>query len=104
MFYTRYISDIYYLHRIFHWYKPGIYLLYDIFSVKYQVYAGMTSKYLVVGAVEVDMAPCGQSHQNNITWPCHYCDSFQFTTFAHFTFGHVSVHYPFRQKERRKTI
>jgi hypothetical protein len=61
MFYIRYI---YYLHRIFHWFILGIYLLYDIFIVIYQEFARyMTSIYLVVGAVEVDMAPCRQSHQ-----------------------------------------
>ncbi len=62
----------------------------------------MTSIYLVVGAVEVDMAPwahAARATSNNITGPCN---SFRFTNFAHFTFGHVSVHYPFRQKERRK--
>ncbi len=40
---------------------------------------------------------------NHITRPCHYCNSFRFTTFAHFTFAHVSVHRPFRHKERRET-
>ena len=40
---------------------------------------------------------------NNITGPCHYYNSFRFTTFAHFTFAHVSVHCPFRHKERRET-
>ncbi len=64
MFYTWYMPGIYYLHGIFHYYKPGIYLLYDIFIVIYQVFARyMTSVYLVVGAVEVDMAPCRQNHQ-----------------------------------------
>ncbi len=64
MFHNRYIPGIYYLHGIFHWYKPGIYLLYDIFIVIYQVYARyMTSINLVVGAVEVDMAPCRKGHE-----------------------------------------
>ncbi len=40
---------------------------------------------------------------NHITGPCHYCNSFRFTTFAPFTFAHVNVYCPFRPKERRKT-
>jgi hypothetical protein len=40
---------------------------------------------------------------NHITGPCHYCNSFRFITCAHFTFAHVSVHRPFRHKERRET-
>jgi hypothetical protein len=40
---------------------------------------------------------------NNITGPCHYCNSFRLITFAHFTFAHVSVYCPFRHKERPKS-
>jgi hypothetical protein len=44
-----------------------------------------------------------RASSNHITGPCHHCNSFRFTTFAHFTFAHVSVHCPFRHKERRET-
>ncbi len=105
MFYTRNIPGIYYLHGIFHWYTPGIHLLYDIFIAytRYMLCIWQVYTWWLVLCRWKFRPHAARATSNNITRPCHYYDSFRFTTFAHFTFGHLSVHCPFRQKERRKT-
>jgi hypothetical protein len=94
-------------------YMHVIYLIYTFSISIYQAYTWYMTFWHLLGIWQVytrwlvlwrwTWPHAARATSNHITGPCHYCNSFRFTTFAHFTFAHVSVHRPFRHKERRET-
>ena len=102
MIYTRYIPDIYFFPLVYIKHIPGIWHFYRHIPGICQVY----DRYIYTWWLMLwrrTWSHAARATGNHITGPCHYCYSFRFTTFAHFTFAHVNVYCPFRHKERRKT-
>jgi hypothetical protein len=110
--YDRYILYMV-IWKVYACYIPGIYLIYTFSISIYQAYTWYMTFWHLLGIWQVytrwlvlwrwTWPHAARATSNHITGPCHYCNSFRFTTFAHFTFAHVSVHRPFRHKERRET-
>ena len=110
--YVRYILYIV-IWKVYARHIPGIYLIYTFSISIYQAYTWYMTFWHLLGIWQVytrwlvlwrwTWPHAARATSNHITGPCHYCNSFRFTTFAHFIFAHVSVHRPFRHKERRET-
>ena len=105
MVYTMYIPCIYFYPLVYTQYIPGNRLVYDIL-LEYSRYIPsiwqVYSWWLMLWGRTWSHA--ARATGNHITGPCHYCNSFRFTTLAHFTSVLVNVYCPFRHTERRKTL
>jgi len=96
MEYTWYIPGIS-IYQVYTWYMTFLLAYTRYIPDIYQVYTWWLMLW------RQTWPHAARATSNHITGPCHYCNSFRFITCAHFTFAHVSVHRPFRHKERRET-